>query len=83
MTEDDSAAPIGQVLDSLGIVATVGPDDLVAGAVVLLKVIETDGSERLSLAVSEGLGWIEKLGMIQVASTVENAACADRRADGS
>lgn len=77
-----SAAPIGQVLDNLGIVAAVGPDDLVAAAVVLLKVITSDGTPRLCLATSDGLGWIERAGMIHAAHAVETARCVDRRSDG-
>ncbi|MGW6739712.1 hypothetical protein ACWGDX_03015 [Streptomyces sp. NPDC055025] len=75
---DDSVGPgtqpVGDVLDGLGIRATVGEGDLVAGALVLLKVVEADGSTRLSLAYSEGLGWIERAGMLRVAETLETSS---------
>jgi hypothetical protein len=61
---DDNAGtttrPIGDVLDSLGIEATVEPGELVAGAVVLLKVVQTNGETRLSLT-HQGIGWIERV----------------------
>jgi len=72
---DDNAnsetRPIGDVLDSLGIEATVEPGELVAGAMVLLKVVQADGDTRLSLA-HQGIGWIERVGMLRVAETIES-----------
>jgi hypothetical protein len=67
----DDARPIGDVLDGIGIEATLGDGELVAGAIVLLKVIDVDGDVRLSLASSDGLSWIERAGMIHVAETME------------
>ncbi|MDX3748721.1 hypothetical protein [Streptomyces sp. AK08-02] len=64
--------PIGNVLDALGIEATLDDGELVAGAIVLLKVIDTDGDSRLSMAYSDGLGWIERAGMIHVAEVMED-----------
>lgn len=70
--------PIGDVIDGLGVRATVSEGELVAGAVVLLKVIDTDGDTRLSLAHSEGLGWIERAGMLRVAEQIETSTtCSD------
>ncbi|QXE36199.1 hypothetical protein KQY30_20085 [Streptomyces sp. GMY02] len=75
---DDNAGsetrPIGDVLDGLGIRATVNEGELVAGALVLLKVIDEDGDTRLSLAHSDGLGWIERAGMLRVAETLETTS---------
>jgi hypothetical protein len=68
-----STRPIGDVLDGLGIEATLDETkgELAAGAIVLLKVIDADGDVRLSLAYSDGLSWIERTGMIHVAETME------------
>lgn len=66
-----SPRPIGDALDALGIKATLDDGELVAGAIVLLKVIDTDGDSRLSMAYSDGLGWIERAGMIHVAEVME------------
>lgn len=72
---DDNAGsttrPIGDALDSLGIEATLDPGELVAGALVLLKVVQADGDTRLSLA-HQGIGWIERVGMLRVAETIES-----------
>lgn len=77
---DDNAGtttrPIGDVLDSLGIEATVEPGELVAGAVVLLKVVQTNGETRLSLT-HQGIGWIERVGMLRVAETLEAGSLQD------
>jgi hypothetical protein len=73
--------PIGDVLDSLGIEATVAPDELVAGALVLLKIVETDGATRLSVA-HQGIGWIERVGMLRVAETIESGTARDAAEDG-
>lgn len=72
---DDNAGSttrtIGDVLDGLGIEATLDERELVSGAIVLPKVIDTAGDIRLSLAHSDGLGWIERAGMLRVAETIE------------
>ncbi|GFH34303.1 hypothetical protein [Streptomyces pacificus] len=72
---EDAAAearPIGDLIDGLGIEAHVGDDELVAGAIVLLKVVEVDGSTRLSVSHSDGLGWIERSGMLRIAEQAES-----------
>lgn len=81
---DDNAGtttrPIGDVLDGLGIEATVEPGELVAGALVLLKVVQADGDTRLSLA-HQGVGWIERVGMLRVAETIESRSTLDATDD--
>jgi hypothetical protein len=69
--------PVGDVIDGLGVRATIEPGELVAGAMVLLKVVQEDGDTRLSLAYSDGLGWIERAGMLRVAEQVEVRSMAD------
>jgi hypothetical protein len=82
---DDNAGsatrPIGDALDSLGIEATLEPDELVAGAMVLLKVVQSDGETRLSLT-HQGVGWIERVGMLRVAETLESGSLRDATDDG-
>ena len=81
--QDGTEQPIGATLDALGITATIGPGTLVSGAIVLLKLLLPDGRERLSVAHSEGLGWIERTGMLRVAESIETSTAAGRRADGA
>lgn len=66
--------PIGDVLNALGITAGIEPDALVAGAVVLLKIVLPNGHVRLSLSHSDGLSWIERAGMVRIADAMEAAA---------
>jgi hypothetical protein len=59
--------PLGQLLDSLGV--THEPDDgeLIASAFVLLRVIDPDGTEAVRYAKSDGMSWVEIIGMLEVA----------------
>ncbi|GAA1395199.1 hypothetical protein ACFQZ4_24110 [Catellatospora coxensis] len=63
---------IGQIVTNLGVTAEALEDaDLVADAVVLLKVVQPDGSVSLLIAHSEGMSWIERLGMLRAAERIE------------
>lgn len=73
--------PIGDVIDGLGITASVTEGELVAGAIVLLKVLQADGQVRLSMCHSDGLGWIERAGMLHVAEAVETGDARGSRTD--
>ncbi|MFD0570151.1 hypothetical protein ACFQ0T_14120 [Kitasatospora gansuensis] len=75
-TEEGEARPqpVGDALDALGITAALGPDELLVGAVVLLKVLQPDGAVRLSLTHSDGLGWIERAGMLHLAEHIETTS---------
>jgi hypothetical protein len=78
----DAEQPIGDALNALGITATITKDELVAGAIVLLKVLQTDGQVRLSMCHSDGLGWIERAVMLRVADVVETGDARDSRTSG-
>lgn len=71
MSEEREGRPIGELLDQRGIRASVDDDDLVTDALVVMKVIDADGHVRLSLAWSEGMSWIERLGMLHAAAASE------------
>lgn len=60
------SAVIGELLDGLGVVATLSPDDMPTDALVLLKVVQADGSVRMVSAWSDGMSWIERIGMLEV-----------------
>ena len=64
--------PIGSLLDGLGIAYTLEDDELVSGAIVLLKVALPDGRQRLALRCSEGMDWMSKVGMLRVAERMES-----------
>ena len=63
--------PIGSVLDSLDVKVTLDEGALVAGAIVLLKVIDPDGDSVLQCTSSAGLAWVERLGMLHAAEIME------------
>lgn len=79
---DGSAKPIGHILDGLGIEATVEDGELVDGAIVLLKIIDTDGDTRLNMACSDGLGWIERTGMLRIAELMESNPASHQQLPG-
>ena len=63
--------PIGNLIDSLGVTREPVDGELIAGAVVLLKTVDADGDVGLSIAWSDGMSWIERVGMLHVAREVE------------
>ncbi|MFF9123172.1 hypothetical protein ACF09J_07720 [Streptomyces sp. NPDC014889] len=69
--DEEREVPLGSALDALGITGTLDDGELVAGAIVLMKVLQEDGSTRLSMSYSEGLGWIERAGMLRIAEAME------------
>lgn len=75
----DERQPIGALLDGLGIKADLDEDELVASAIVLLKVHQPDNRTRLAMLYSEGLGWIERAGMLHVALAVDTAETTSSR----
>lgn len=63
--------PIGSLLDSLGLAHAPDEGELATDAIVLLKVIDPDGRAVLRTVCSEGMSWIERVGMLRVAERVE------------
>lgn len=64
---------LGQIVNNLGCSA----DSLAEGvmptdAVVLLKCVHPDGGVSLLLSHSDGMSWIERLGMLRAAERLEN-----------
>lgn len=76
MSEEDHAGhgcePIGNLLDSLDIHHHPEEGELISGAVVLLKVITADGRISMRMAWSDGMGWIERIGMFRTAEIQEH-----------
>ena len=68
--------PMGGIIDALGVSHTPRPGDLVAGAVVLLKIVDADGGVSMRHAWSDGMSWIERMGMYRVALSLEEAELA-------
>jgi hypothetical protein len=55
----------------MGVTHELRPDDTVRGAVVLLTVEEPDGHMSLRCAWSDGMTWIERLGLLRAAERAE------------
>ncbi len=63
---------VGQVINGLGVTAeSITDDTLISDALVLMKCIQPDGSVTLLMAHSDGMSWIERLGMLHVAVGIE------------
>ena len=59
---------MSDVLQALGIsIDNLGKADLIASAVLLVRVIEEDGTEFVGHYSSDGLSFVEKVGMLRVA----------------
>jgi hypothetical protein len=62
--------PAGALLDSLGVKLDLDEGDLIASTVVLAKVVKEDGTVTLAYGHSEGMCWIEGVGLITAGSDV-------------
>ncbi len=62
---------LGELIDQLGVRQQIDPDENVCGAVVLLTVEEPDGHVSLRCAWSEGMTWIERIGVLRAAERAE------------
>ena len=62
---------LGGLIDELGVRQHIDPDEKVCGAVVLLTVEEPDGHLSLRCAWSEGMTWIERIGILRAAERAE------------
>jgi hypothetical protein len=68
----DEQPRLGSIIDSLGCSPELKEHDLVDSAVVILKIVEPDGTVRLSTCWSENISWLERVGMIRSAEQREH-----------
>lgn len=67
------AHDLGTTVNNLGCSASDLADDvLITDAVVLCKCVHPNGSVSLFMAHSDGMSWIERLGMLRAAERIEN-----------
>lgn len=64
--------PVGQMLDALGLAADIDEDDMVADAVVVLKVVQADGSIALAIGTTDSRDWISQRGLLHSALELAN-----------
>lgn len=63
--------PVGDLIDSLGVQHSPDEGELVSDAIVLPKVHEADGTVGLRFLRSDGLSWLEAIGILRVAEQTE------------
>lgn len=61
---------IGPVLDGLGVTIDLDEGDLVASSMVLSKVVDADGDVSLHITYSDGLSWIDQMGLLAAAQNL-------------
>lgn len=64
---------LGQIIDSMGVRPTQLEGDLVADVVVIVRVVEADGDERVSTAWNEGQSWVTRRGLLSAALSFDAA----------
>lgn len=63
---------LGQIVNNLGCTAeTLSDGVMVSDAIVLMKCVHPDGSVTLLVSHSNGMSWIERLGMLRAAERIE------------
>jgi hypothetical protein len=71
------STPLGSLVDLLGISHRAAPGQTVCGAVVLLKIVDADGSVMLGAEWSPELSWLERVGMLREADRAEHVRHQD------
>lgn len=71
--------PAGEVVDGLGVAVRLASDDLVEAAVLIVKVVDSDGDVHQRICWSPNMSWIERRGMLEAARDVERCSPADMR----
>lgn len=77
-------APLGEILDEMGVRAELGDEDRVTDAVVLLKVENDDGEVAVVIEHSDRTNWFDQRALVNAAAAVVDGADLDhRRQEGS
>ncbi|MEU5853955.1 hypothetical protein ABZ799_01385 [Nocardiopsis dassonvillei] len=64
---------MGTSLDHLGIDVELEDGDLIASAVLISKIIKPDGTVAIAISDSDGMSWVEQLGLIAAAREIISA----------
>lgn len=62
---------LGDIADKLGVTVRLDEGDMVTDIYAIVKVLEPNGDTRLAFAWSDGISWVERMGMVTVAQAVE------------
>lgn len=60
-------ADAAEVIAAQNIDLDLSDGDLVAGAVVIAKIVQVDGDVTVAIGSSEGMSWLEQLGLVTAA----------------
>jgi hypothetical protein len=63
--------PLGAAIDNLGVTCDRDDGELIDAAIVILRVVSPEGHTHVRCAFSEGLDWITRRGLLEVALDVE------------
>lgn len=63
--------PIEEAIAHLGITIDIPDDELIAGAVVLIKTVDEENKVALFQRCAPGMSWLERYGMLQAAADIE------------
>lgn len=59
--------PVGHILDALGVTREPEDDELIDSALVILHTVKADGREGVALTWSDGMSWVARRGLIEIA----------------
>lgn len=63
--------PLGGLIDSLGVKHSPEEGEFVTDAIVILKTIDPKGRVGLRMAYSDGMSWLERIGMLRATEILE------------
>jgi hypothetical protein len=63
--------PLGDLINALGVEHSPDPGEMTTDAIVIMKVVTSDGRVLLRTCYSDGMSWVERVGMLRIAERSE------------
>lgn len=73
---------LGEILDGLGVALELEDGDLVADAIVVLKIVTAEGRVQVGVANSETASWLDQLGLLTAAADITRSGTWDEPRNG-
>jgi hypothetical protein len=70
-----------QIIAAQGVDLDLEEGDLVAGVVVIAKVVTADGGVTVNLGSSEGMTWLDQLGLLVAANDIVRPGSYEHEGD--
>lgn len=67
-----SDVTLGSIVDGLGAHWHSDPGDLPTDAVIIVKYVDNEGRVGLRISSTEGISWIERTGMLHIATAMQD-----------